>query len=229
MENSVAHQRVQLDEAFVTVPLDAGEEASVRLSLVVRKESDPADGSFCRLRQLTDANIYLGCFTDRSGHILKWLELWVRNYDNIADKLHENAFDVINNSVLDERWERQKKILELSEASHVYKTSLDTEMEYSLHVDVYNKKVGFVKDATSKTHWKICKEDDFSSVLNWRLTAQAFIVICTLRAWALSLTFYPLRQMLLRMQKPSLLKRELAVAVLCFLSILTVAQLSYVR
>ena len=160
MQNSVAHQRIQLDEEFVTVPLDAGEEASVRLSLVVRKEADPAEGSFCRLRQLTDANIYLGCFTDRSGYILKWLELWVRNYDNIADKLHENAFDVINNAILDERWERQKRILELSEASHVYKTSLDTEMEYSLHVDVYNKKVGFVKDATSKTHWKICKEDD---------------------------------------------------------------------
>ena len=160
MQDSVAHQRVQLDEEFVTVPLDAGEEASVRLSLVVRKESDPAEGSFCRLRQLTDANIYLGCFTDRSGHILKWLELWVRDYDNIADKLHENAFDVINNAVLDERWERQRKILELSEASHVYNTSLDSDMEYSLHVDVYNKKVGFVKDAASKTHWKICKEDD---------------------------------------------------------------------
>ena len=160
MENTVAHQRVQLDEEFATVPLDAGEEASVRLSLVVRKEADPAEGSFCRLRQLTDANIYLGCFTDRSGHILKWLELWVRNYNNIADKLHENAFDVINNAVLDERWERQKKILELSEASHVYKTSLDSEMEYSLHVDIYNKKVGFVKDAATKTHWKICKEDE---------------------------------------------------------------------
>lgn len=156
----MAHQRVELDEEFVTVPLDASEESSVRLSLIVRKESDPAEGSFCRLRQLTDANVYLGCFTDRSGHILKWLELWVRNYDNIADKLHENAFDVINNKILDERWERQKHILELSKASHVYKTSLDTQMEYSLHVDTYNKKVGFVKDATSKTHWKICKEDD---------------------------------------------------------------------
>ena len=160
MQNLVAHQRVELDEGFVTVPLDSGEEASVRLSLVVRKEADPADGSFCRLRQLVDANVYLGCFTDRSGYILKWLELWVRNYDNIADKLHENAFDVINNTVLDERWDRQKKILELSKASHVYKTSLDTQMEYSLHVDTYNKKVGFVKDAESKTHWKICKEDD---------------------------------------------------------------------
>ncbi|MGK0463681.1 MAG: hypothetical protein ACJAT5_000078 [Lentimonas sp.] len=160
MQNTVAHQRIQLDEEFVTIPLDAGEEASVRLSLVVRKDADPAEGSFCRLRQLTDANIYLGCFTDRSGYILKWLELWVRNYDNIADKLHENAFDVINNAVLDERWDRQKKILELSEASHVYKTSLDTQMEYSLHVDIYNKKVGFVKDPTSKIHWKICKEDE---------------------------------------------------------------------
>lgn len=160
MQDSVVHQRVQLDEDFITVPLDAGEEASVRLSLVVRKESDPVEGPFCRLRQLTDANVFLGCFTDRSGHILKWLELWVRDYDNIAEKLHENAFDVINNAVLDERWERQKKILEISKASHVYKTSLDTEMEYSLHVDVYNKKVGFVKDANSKTHWKICKEDD---------------------------------------------------------------------
>ena len=160
MQNTVAHQRVQLDEEFTTVPLDAGEEASVRLSLVVRKEADPSEGSFCRLRQLIDANIYLGCFTDRSGYIIKWLELWVRNYDNIADTLHENAFDVINNAVLDERWDRQKKILSVSEASHVFKTSLDTQMEYSLHVDVYNKKVGFVKDATSKTHWKICKEDD---------------------------------------------------------------------
>lgn len=160
MENEVVHQSFQLDEEFITVPLDAGEDASVRLALVVRKEPDPAEGQYCRLRQLTDASVYLGCFTDRSGHILKWLELWVRNYDNIADKLHENAFDVINNAVLDERWDRQKKILELSQASHVYKTSLETQMEYSLHVDVYNKKVGFVKDATTKTHWKICKEDE---------------------------------------------------------------------
>ncbi len=160
MQNTVAHQRIELDEGFDTIPLDSGEEASVRLSLVVRKEADPSEGSFCRIRQLTDANVYLGCFTDRSGHILKWLEIWVRNYDNIADKLHENAFDVINNTVLDERWDRQKKILELSKASHVYKTSLDNQMEYSLHVDIYNKKVGFVKDATSKTHWKICKDDD---------------------------------------------------------------------
>ena len=160
MENLVAHQRAELDEGFVTVPLDAGEEASVRLSLVVRKEADPSEGSFCRLRQLVDASVYLGCFTDRSGHILKWLELWVRDYDNIADKLHENAFDVINNAVLDERWDRQKKILESSTVSHVYKTSLDTQMEYSLHVDTYNKKVGFVKDAATKTHWKICKEDE---------------------------------------------------------------------
>lgn len=160
MYNIVEHQRVQLDEDFIAVPLDTGDEASVRLSLVVRKEADPVEGPFCRLRQLADANVYLGCFTDCAGHVLKWLELWVRDYDNIADTLHENAFDIINNMVLDARWDRQRKILELSDASHVYVTTLDAQMECPLHIDIYNKKADYMKDADSQTHWKICKDDN---------------------------------------------------------------------
>ena len=160
MHNIVAHQRVPLDDDFIAVPLDFSDEASVRLSLVVRKEADPVEGPFCRLRQLADANVYLGCFTDCAGHVLKWLELWVRDYDNIADTLHENAFDIVNNMVLDARWDRQRKILELSDASHVYVTTLDAQMECPMHIDLYNKTADYVKDTASNTHWKICKEDN---------------------------------------------------------------------
>lgn len=160
MHTTIAHQRLRLDDDFIAIPLEAGDDVSVCLSLVVRKEADSLEGPFCRLRQLTDVNVYLGCFTDCAGHVLKWLELWVRNYDNIADTLHENAFDIINNNVLDARWERQRKVLELSNASHVYTTSLDTQNECPLYVDIYNKKADYLQDAASKTYWKICKDDD---------------------------------------------------------------------
>jgi len=173
MQTSVAHQRFRLDDDFVAIPLDAGDEVSVCLSLVVRKEADPVEGPFCRLRQLTDANVYLGCFTDCAGHVLKWLELWVRNYDNIADTLHENAFDVINNKVLDERWERQKKVLELSDASHVYVTTLDTQNDCPLYVDIYNNKADYLQDASSKTYWKICKDDDLLKRVDLALYANS--------------------------------------------------------
>ena len=157
---SLPHQRLQLDEHFLAIPLDRSEEVSVHLALVVRKEADPVDGPFCRLRQMTDANVYLGCFVDCCGHVLKWLELWVRDYENIADSLHENAFDLINNTVLDLRWERQRSLLGLSEASHVYSTMMDEEMDCPLYIDLYNKKAIFPKDDHSETHWKICKKDD---------------------------------------------------------------------
>lgn len=160
MSEKLPHQRVQLDADFFAIPLDGTEEASVRLALVLRKEPDPTDGPFCRLRQLADANIYLGCFIERSGHVLKWLELWVRDYDNIAETLHENSFDIINNEVLDERWERQRRLLGESTASHVYATTLDLNMECPLYIDDFNKKAIFPKDDGSKTHWKICREDN---------------------------------------------------------------------
>lgn len=159
MSSSVPHQRRSLNEHFVAVPLDTDQRASVRLSLLVRKEADPAEGPFCRIRQLTDANVFLGCYIDGSGHVLKWLELWVRDYDNIAESLHEHAFDIINNSVLDARWERQRKVLGLSRASHVYTTALDDQMDCPLYIDLYKKAPVLPLDESTKTHWKICRED----------------------------------------------------------------------
>lgn len=153
-------QRVQLDSDFFGIPLDGTDRSSVRLVLIVRKEADPADGPFCRLRQLSDANIYLGAFIDRAGHVLKWLELWVRDYDNIAETFHENAFDIINNEILDERWERQRKLLADSVASHFYATTLDIDAECPLYIDYFNKLAVLPRDEDSKTHWKICKEDN---------------------------------------------------------------------
>lgn len=160
MIDTSLQQRVQLDSDFFGIPLDGTDRSSVRLVLVVRKEADPADGPFCRLRQLSDANIYLGCFIDRSGHVLKWLELWVRDYDNIAESFHENAFDIINNEVLDERWERQRRLLGESVASHFYATTLDYDAECPLYIDYFNKLAVLPRDEDSKTHWKICREDN---------------------------------------------------------------------
>ncbi|MGJ8639092.1 MAG: hypothetical protein ACSHYA_06825 [Opitutaceae bacterium] len=160
MNDVLPHQRVQLDSDFLAIPLDGTEDASVRLALVVRQEADPSDGPFCRLRQLADANVYLACFIDRSGHILKWLEVWVRDYDNIAETLHENAFDIINNDVLDARWERQRQILTQSEASHVYSTAFDEQSECPLYIDIYHKEAVLPKDESANCHWTICKEDN---------------------------------------------------------------------
>lgn len=174
------HQRVQIDDDFFAIPLDGTEEASVRLALILRKEADPADGPFCRLRQLADGNQYLGCFIDRSGHVLKWLELWVRDYDNLAESLHENAFDIINNQVLDERWERQRRILKESVACHVYSTTLGADIDCPLYIDYYNKRAVYPKDEASQSHWKVCKEDNLLSRLKlapYRTTVHRYLYL----------------------------------------------------
>ena len=160
MAETVPHQRVRLDENFIAIPLEGDEMTSISLCLVVRKESDPVEGPFCRIHQRSDVNVFLGCFIDMGGHVVKWLELWVRDYDNIAESLHENAFDIINNAVLDVRWKRQGQMLRLSQSSHLYSTTLDADMECPLYIDVFHKRAIFPKDEESKTHWKICKEDN---------------------------------------------------------------------
>lgn len=194
MSEGLPLQRVQLDADYFAIPLDGSEEASVRLALVVRKEPDPTDGPFCRLRQLADANVYLGCFIERSGYVLKWLELWVRDYDNIAETLHENAFDIINNDVLDERWERQRKILAESTVSHVYATALDLNMECPLYIDYFNKRAVFPKDEESKTHWKICREDNLLTRLKlapYRSTVHRYLYLEALGADSFFLPITP--------------------------------------
>jgi hypothetical protein len=194
MNEKSFQQRVQLDPEFFGIPLDGTDRSSVRLVLILRKEADPADGPFCRLRQLSDANIYLGCFIDRSGHVLKWLELWVRDYDNIAESFHENAFDIINNEVLDERWERQRKTLAESVASHFYATTLDVDADCPLYIDYFNKLAVLPSDEASKTHWKICREDNLLRRLGlapYRTTFHRYLYLESLGANSFFLPITP--------------------------------------
>jgi hypothetical protein len=102
--------RVSCDvpSGYAAVPLGpAQERAMLKLCALVRRKVDAqalgTGGALVLLRQILDGRVYLGCITDLSGKVQKWVELWVQEIDGVADTAAAYR-ESINNHSLDERW-----------------------------------------------------------------------------------------------------------------------------
>src|SRR2546429_7120361 len=63
----------QIPDGYAVVPVGAEQKASpLKIGVIVKKQADPVAGHLVMLRDLLDAQVYLGCVSDASGRGEQW-------------------------------------------------------------------------------------------------------------------------------------------------------------
>src|SRR3954466_12920276 len=96
----------QIPDGYVVAAISVEQKsAPLRIGVIVKKQADPVAGHLVMLRDLLDAQVYLGCVSDASGRVQQWGEIWVQSTSGLAGSLPASR-EALSNSVLDDRWER---------------------------------------------------------------------------------------------------------------------------
>src|SRR6266571_3521138 len=96
----------QIPDGYAVVPINAEQKSSpLRIGVMVKKQPDPVAGHLVMLRDLLDAQVYLGCIIDALGRVQQWVEIWVQSTSGLAGSLPASR-ETLTNALLDDRWER---------------------------------------------------------------------------------------------------------------------------
>src|SRR5438874_12904601 len=96
----------QIPDGYAVVAMSSEQKsAPLRIGVIVKKQADPVAGHLVMLRDLLDAQVYLGCVADASGRVQQWVELWVQSTNGLAGSLPASR-ETLSNAVLDGRGER---------------------------------------------------------------------------------------------------------------------------
>ena len=78
----------QIPDGYAVIPVSAEQKASpLKIGVIVKKQADPVAGHLVMLRDLLDAQVYLGCVSDASGRVQQWVEIWVQSTSGLAGSL----------------------------------------------------------------------------------------------------------------------------------------------
>ncbi len=151
--------RTPLPKGYNPIPLEVGSSTmSVRVSIIVRENPDPTSGHLVRLRQIAEADVFLGVICDHAGYVLEWLEVWVQKTGRIDPKQidYENA---LNNVMLDKRWENRVEILRKSSPETFIESPWQSENANPLYLDLAKKAPFYPLHDQSETRWELCRDD----------------------------------------------------------------------
>src|SRR2546421_13003731 len=96
----------QIPDGYAVVPVGAEQKASpLKIGVIVKKQADPVAGHLVMLRDLLDAQVYLGCVSDASGRVQQWGGIWVQSTNGFAGSLPARR-ENLSNAVLGCRWGR---------------------------------------------------------------------------------------------------------------------------
>src|SRR3954470_3899186 len=109
----------QIPDGYAIVPVSAEQKVSpLRIGVIVKKQADPVAGHLVMLRDLLDAQVYLGCVSDASGRgqqgggiwvqstrVRGGVKIWGQSRGGLEGSLPASR-EALSNSVLDDRWER---------------------------------------------------------------------------------------------------------------------------
>ena len=92
----------QIPDGYAVVPVGAEQKASpLKIGVIVKKQADPVAGHLVMLRDLLDAQVYLGCVSDASGRVQQWVEIWVQDTGGLSEAL-PGYRAALNNTMLDQ-------------------------------------------------------------------------------------------------------------------------------
>src|SRR5437762_6852537 len=96
----------QIPDGYAVVAISAEQKsAPLRIGVIVKKQADPVAGHLVMLRDLLDAQVYLGCVSDAAGRVQQWVEVWVESTSGLAGALPARR-GTSSNAVSDDGWER---------------------------------------------------------------------------------------------------------------------------
>src|SRR4051794_41809135 len=63
----------QIPDGYAVIPVSVEQKVSpLRIGVIVKKQADPVAGHLVMLRDLLDAQVYLGAVSDASGRVEPW-------------------------------------------------------------------------------------------------------------------------------------------------------------
>src|SRR5258707_5510020 len=96
----------QIPDGYAVIAVSAEQKASpLKIGVIVKKQPDPVAGHLVMLRDLLDAQVYLGCVSDASGRVQPWVGIWGQSTKGLAGSLPASRGN-FSNAVLGGRWQR---------------------------------------------------------------------------------------------------------------------------
>jgi hypothetical protein len=142
----------QIPDGYAIVAVSAEQKsAPLKIGVIVKKQADPVAGHLVMLRDLLDAQVFLGCVTDASGRVQQWVEIWVQSTSGLAGSLPASR-ETLSNAVLDDRWERLFRAFERLDAATIIRGGWETSHPQPIFLDV-------VKLEPVHPDWVLCESD----------------------------------------------------------------------
>ncbi len=156
----VANKNPGIPEGYLAVPVSQSETgAALRLCVLVRQTPDPAAGALVLLRDLPDAQVYLGCVTDITGRVHGWLELWVQNLDGLANSLPAYR-ESVSNAELDARWSKQATAFCGLDPESFIETGWESRHPLPVYLDLSGVQPVHPEGQDTSGRWELCCDDD---------------------------------------------------------------------
>lgn len=154
----------RLPDGYAAIPISAEQAgAPARLCVLARRTPDAAAAPLVLIRDLLDANVYLGCLSDSGGVVHQWVEVWVQDVSRLAES-PAGASGSLTNAMVDDRWARQVKAFERTERPLLILTGWETRPAAPTWLDPAGAVGGggqavHPRDAQSGDRWTLCRDD----------------------------------------------------------------------
>ena len=145
-----------MPSGYVPIPVAFEElQSALRLCVLFKLQGRSANDGMVVLRDLSHAQVFLGCVTDATGRVRDWVELWVQRTLGTADPQGTD----LPNAVLDERWHQEAGIFDLLERKLTLKTSWEASHPPPLFIDPKTRSPVHPVDPHTAERWVICDDD----------------------------------------------------------------------
>jgi hypothetical protein len=155
---SIKDAPAHIPDGYLPVAVSADQAAApLRLCVLVRARPEPVSGRLVLLRDLMDAQVYLGCITDAAGRVLQWVELWVQNASALAGS-PAAQHQALTNTWLDERWRRHVEAFDRLAPGTIIRTGWETANPPPVFLDAETRQPLHPLDDSGKP-WQLCRDD----------------------------------------------------------------------
>lgn len=133
------------------------ETAPLRVCIVVRTDARPGVPALVQLRDSLDARVYLGCITDASGAVVRFVEIWVQDVSGLssAPATYRGA---LNNKILDERWVQRAETLAAT-GNPIISCGWEANHPAPIFVDAKTLKMIPARDGRTGATWALCTDE----------------------------------------------------------------------
>lgn len=149
-----------IPEGYLAVPVsqtDMG--AAMRLCVLACQTPEPSAGALVLLRDLPDAQVFLGCVTDVSGRLHGWVELWVQNLDGLANSLPAYR-ETVSNASLDARWSEQAAAFCALDRNNLIQTGWESRHPLPVYLDLSGVQPVHPEGPDTSGRWELCCDDN---------------------------------------------------------------------